>query len=101
MYRFSADGFSILGLLTLFSPIWRINMANQPCTHEYLAKSQHGKVLICRDCGVVHLNLQNMSLRFDVEQFADLASLMTEASKRLSSSTKGSPCKRPTLTVVH
>ncbi len=76
-------------------------MANQPCTHEYLAKSRHGKVLICRDCGVVHLNLQNMSLRFDEEQFADLATLMTEASKRLGSATQESSRKRPTLTVVH
>lgn len=76
-------------------------MTATPCTHEYLAYSKSGKVLICRDCGVVHLHLQNMSLRLDVNQFTAIAALITEASKRMSAETPASTHGRPTLTLVH
>lgn len=76
-------------------------MTPKPCTHEYLANTKSGKVLICRDCGVVHLHLQNMSLRLDVEQFAAFAALMTEASKRMRDETSASTDVRPRLRLVH
>ena len=58
-------------------------MTKKPCTHEYLAASDSGKVLMCQDCGVVHLQLQNLSMRFEVEQFAALAELLTAASLKM------------------
>jgi hypothetical protein len=76
-------------------------MTQKPCTHEYLANSKSGRVLICRDCGVVHLSVQNLSLRLDVEQFSDLAVMMTEASKRLNAEASQSKPSKPRLTVVH
>lgn len=76
-------------------------MSKKPCTHEYLADSEAGKVLMCRDCGVVHLHLQNVSMRFDVEQFAAFATMMGEASKRMEAETSQTTRGRPTLTVVH
>ncbi|MGY6278223.1 DUF6686 family protein [Methylomonas sp. MgM2] len=76
-------------------------MTKKPCTHEYLANSDTGKVLMCRDCGVVHLHMQNMSLRFDVEQFAEFAAMMTSASKRMAHGSTETVRKRPSLTLVH
>lgn len=76
-------------------------MSKQPCTHEYLAASESGKVLMCRDCGVVHLHLQNISMRFDAEQFADLAALLTAASKKMAEQPRENPNLRPKLTLVH
>ncbi len=76
-------------------------MTKKPCTHEYLAAGATGKVLICRECGVVHLHLQNLSLHFDVEQFAEFTTLMTAASKKLGSVSQETAHKRPALTLIH
>lgn len=76
-------------------------MTKKTCTHEYLAANHAGKVLICRDCGVVHLHLLNMSLHFNVEQFADFAAMMSEASKRLDPEPIQKSRIPPKLTVVH
>lgn len=76
-------------------------MTKKLCTHEYLANSDIGKALICRDCSVVHLHMPNMSLRFDVEQFAEFAAMMTTASKRLGHESAETSRKRPTLILVH
>ncbi|MCQ8105436.1 hypothetical protein NP590_15080 [Methylomonas sp. SURF-2] len=76
-------------------------MSKKPCTHEYLAASGSGKVLMCRDCGVVHLHLQNLSLRFDTDQFADLATLLTAASKKMADAPLENQKLPPKLTLVH
>ena len=76
-------------------------MTKKPCTNEYLAGSETGKVLMCRDCGVVHLHLQNVSMRFDVEQFTAFAIMMAEASKRMEDETNNQARGQPTLTLVH
>jgi hypothetical protein len=76
-------------------------MTKKPCTHEYLATSDTDAVLICRECGVVYLHMQNISLRFNVAQFSKFAAMMTEASKRLDADSAKQPRKRPTLTLVH
>ncbi|WP_082885421.1 MULTISPECIES: hypothetical protein [Methylomonas] len=76
-------------------------MSKKPCTHEYLANSETGKVLICRDCGVVHLNMQNMTLRFDAEKLAEIVAMMTTASKRLRHESVVTTRTRPALTLVH
>ncbi|AEG01744.1 DUF6686 family protein [Methylomonas methanica] len=76
-------------------------MSKKPCTHEYLAAGESGKVLMCRDCGVVHLHLQNISMRFEAEQFADLATLLTAAAKNMAKQPPENPNLRPKLTLVH
>lgn len=76
-------------------------MSKKPCTHEYLAAGESGKVLMCRDCGVVHLHLQNISMRFDAEQFAELAAMLTAASKNMAKQPLENPNLRPKLTLVH
>jgi hypothetical protein len=76
-------------------------MTKKPCTHEYLANNDTGKVLMCKDCGVVHLHLQNLSMRFDTEQFTALASLMTAASKTMQAESQQALSGPPALTVVH
>jgi hypothetical protein len=76
-------------------------MTKKPCTHEYLATSDTGTVLMCRECGVVYLHMQNISLRLDVEQFSKFAAMMTEASKKLGAEPTEKPRKSPKLTLVH
>lgn len=76
-------------------------MTKKPCTHEYLAASDSGKVLMCRDCGVVHLHLQNLSMRFEVEQFAALAELLTAASLKMRQQSETNTSSRLRLTLVH
>ncbi|WP_347987745.1 DUF6686 family protein [Methylomonas sp. AM2-LC] len=76
-------------------------MNKQPCTHECLAVSKVGKVLMCRDCGVVHLHLQNVSMHFDVEQFAAFASMLKVASKIMMAGTHSSPHQRKAFTLMH
>jgi len=73
-------------------------MSKKPCTHEYLANNESGKVLICRECGVVHLHLHNMSLRLDEQQFASFAALMNQAARNAANN---AVAKRPTLSLVH
>ncbi|MCD2453694.1 hypothetical protein GO003_025270 [Methylicorpusculum oleiharenae] len=75
-------------------------MSKKPCTHEYLASNQAGKILTCRECGVVHLHWQNLSLRLDVEQFEDLALLIAQASKNLSRQNQKTVRTRPMLSMV-
>lgn len=76
-------------------------MSKIPCTHEYLAAGESGKVLMCRDCGVVHVHLQNISMRFDEEQFAGLAAMLTAAAKKMAEQPRQNTDPRPKLTLVH
>lgn len=76
-------------------------MTQKPCTHEYLADSKLGRILMCRECGVVHLSLQNLSLHLDLEQFSDLVVMMAEASKRMNAKAEQPKRCKPTLTLVH
>jgi hypothetical protein len=52
---------------------------NHPCTHIGLAHSSIGKVVVCQECGVVHLDLQFMSLRLNLEAFQELAHMLAGA----------------------
>lgn len=76
-------------------------MSKKPCTHEYLAASDSGKVLMCRDCGVVHLHLQTISMRFEAAQFAELVDMLTAASRKMRQQPEASMTDRPKLTLVH
>ncbi|MDP1977194.1 hypothetical protein [Undibacterium sp.] len=64
-------------------------MKHQPsansCQHLGLASSKVGEVMICPECGVVHLSLNHVSLRFDVEAFRVLAYMLAEAQLNIES----------------
>lgn len=74
-------------------------MNKKPCTHEYLAATEFGKALICRECGVVHLHIRNMSLHFEVADFLGLADTLAEASNKVRTLPK-EKTKRQGFTVV-
>lgn len=76
-------------------------MNKKPCNHEILGANESGRVQICRDCDAVHLHLQNMSLRFDSTQFAQLAILIAQASKKIVEEPKGVGRRQAKFTVVH
>ncbi|MCH8622658.1 hypothetical protein [Undibacterium sp. TS12] len=64
-------------------------MKHQPqsnsCQHLGLASSKVGEVMICPECGVVHLSLNHVSLRFDVDAFRTLAYMLAEAQLNIES----------------
>jgi hypothetical protein len=74
-------------------------MNKKPCNHEYLAATEFGKVIICRECGIVHLSVQNMSLRLEVADFLGLANTLTEAANQARADQKDKT-KRMEFTVV-
>ncbi len=76
-------------------------MNKKPCIHETLGANESGRVQICRDCNVVHLQMQNMSLRFEPQQFAQLASLVTEASRKMAGKPEDIAHKLPKFVIVH
>jgi hypothetical protein len=76
-------------------------MTQKPCTHEYLAANESSKILMCRECGVVYLHMQNMTLRFGMEQFSEFAAAITEASKKLGTEASETPRRPPVLNLVH
>lgn len=53
------------------------------CQHVHVAQSQVGGVAICPDCGVVHISLQYLSMRFDLEAFQALAQMLASAQNRI------------------
>ena len=76
-------------------------MNKKPCNHEILGVNESGRVQICRDCDVVHLHLQNMSLRFDSTQFAQLALLIAQSSKKMIEEPEGVVHRKLKFTLVH
>lgn len=55
----------------------------QPCQHIGLARSEVGFIATCRECGVVQLNLQALTLRLEDHAFLALARMVSQASLRL------------------
>jgi hypothetical protein len=64
-------------------------MAHSPtsssCPHTSLARSNVGNVSICLDCEVVHLSMDRVSVRLDVNTFQALTEMLLQAHKRLQS----------------
>lgn len=52
---------------------------NKACQHLAIAHSKVGDVMICADCGVVHLALQSISMRFDMDAFSELSRMLGRA----------------------
>ncbi|MFZ6800466.1 hypothetical protein [Undibacterium sp. Di24W] len=53
--------------------------SNNTCQHLSIANSKIGEIMICPECGVVHLSLQSISMRFDLEAFGELAKMVRQA----------------------
>lgn len=49
------------------------------CKHIEIATSPLGEIAICSDCGVVHLSMQSVSMRFDMDAFQVLSQMMSKA----------------------
>lgn len=58
---------------------------NKACQHLAIAHSKVGDVMICADCGVVHLALQSISMRFDMEAFSELSHMLGRAQTAIES----------------
>ncbi|WP_394752379.1 hypothetical protein [Crenothrix sp.] len=74
-------------------------MNKKPCAHEYLATTEFGHVVICKECGRVTVLLQNMSLQFSVEAFMGVANTLNEAAEKIITPTQQKPI-RPSLKMV-
>ncbi|HYD60850.1 MAG TPA: hypothetical protein VEC35_10870 [Noviherbaspirillum sp.] len=58
-------------------------MEHQNCRCELLAQSPLGHVTACPGCGQVHLTLQHMTLRFEVDAFRAMAAMLEQALCRM------------------
>ncbi len=58
-------------------------MASKHCKLEHLSSTSYGQVLFCRECGVVHLHLQNLSLRLNIETFLGISDTLSSAANAL------------------
>ncbi len=74
-------------------------MNKKTCVHEYLAATEFGQAVICRECGVVHLRLQNLSLQFSVESFIGISNTLNEATGKIMATAK-QKTTRPPLKIV-
>ena len=63
-------------------------MTQQDCRCELLVRSSVGHVAVCHDCGQVHLTLQTMTLRFDLNAFRMFAAMAGQAQNLLE---RGAP----------
>ncbi|MDQ5889299.1 MAG: hypothetical protein QG667_2594 [Pseudomonadota bacterium] len=57
--------------------------AESNCQHVVLAQSPLGAVSLCPECGVLHLAIHNLSLRFKPSAFAELTRLLNSAQAHL------------------
>lgn len=63
--------------------------AESTCQHMLLAQSPLGAVSLCPECGVLHLAIHNLSLRFKPSAFAELARLLNSAQAHLPAAEQG------------
>lgn len=65
----------------------------EPCQHVHLSRNGVGDVSLCPDCGVVHVALQYMVLRFDRGAFEALAQLLGAAQQHIHQMRDGQPAE--------
>lgn len=53
------------------------------CKHLSLTSSVVGTVGICPECGVVHLGLRHVSMRFELDAFNALAQMLVTAQSQI------------------
>lgn len=70
---------------------------NNACQHLSIANSKIGEIMICPECGVVYLSLQSISLRLELEAFAELAKMVKQAKATIEQAQKFSsdPTSQP------
>jgi hypothetical protein len=61
---------------------------NNACQHLSIANSKIGEIMICPECGVIHLSLQSFSMRLELEAFAELAKMVSQAKATLDQAQK-------------
>lgn len=60
------------------------DQAHAPCHHVRLAQSGVGEICYCPDCGVVHVALQYFTMRFELEAFKALQTMLSEAQHKIT-----------------
>ena len=58
-------------------------MSNEPCDKLILADGAGTRLIYCKNCDVVELEMGAISLRFSAEQIQQIANVMMKASLRL------------------
>ncbi|MBC3875912.1 hypothetical protein [Undibacterium flavidum] len=53
--------------------------SNNACQHLSIANSKIGEIMICPECSVIHLSLQSISIRLDLDAFSELAKMIKHA----------------------
>lgn len=59
------------------------NESQGNCQHIAVARNGAGRISICPECNVVHVELEYMTLRFRPETFRGIAELLGSAQARL------------------
>jgi hypothetical protein len=58
-------------------------LSSPECNPICIGHSEVGEVAICPDCGVVHVRLQYMSMRFELSAFRTLSHMLAGAQARI------------------
>jgi hypothetical protein len=58
-------------------------MSNEPCDKLILADGAGTRLIYCKNCDIVELEMGAISLRFSAEQIQQIANVMMKASLRL------------------
>lgn len=60
-------------------------MTSKPCPIEPLISSEHCKLSLCPECGIVNLYLPyRISFQFDVHQFIGIAHTFSQAAQQIN-----------------
>lgn len=59
-------------------------MKHQKCQCEHLASSPVGQVTMCAGCGQVHLTLQYMTVRLEIDVFKMVATMIRDAQQHMN-----------------
>lgn len=70
------------------------------CKHLSLTRSVVGSVGICPECGVVHLGLRHVSMRFELDAFNALAQMLVTAQRQIEHLNLVSPYSQENLEEV-
>jgi predicted lipase len=78
-------------------------MSHQDCRCDLLVESPVGHINVCATCGHVHLTMQYMTIRFELEAFRALAAMVGEAQYRINAMAAHSSCaaEEPLSGAVH
>lgn len=58
-------------------------MSHSNCQCEQIVSSPIGQVTVCSGCGQVHLTMQCMTVRFELDAFRMLAAMLGQAQQQI------------------